>query len=119
MFDEVNSDVRQVVLQSRSAEVASFEAVIASRPCRDGAGRYRCDLCPFRSFAVARTLRRHVRLRHTRALSFVASGTKKLAVIWSLVDERQIAGEPFGRLLQRSAELMATTISPRSRARLR
>jgi hypothetical protein len=112
MFDEANADIRQVVLCSLQEEVARYKIAIRSTPRRDAFGRYRCMLCPFRAFASARRLRRHVDSRHTRELSFVASGTKQLAVVWSLADECQVSGKRIDGLLARSAGVMAATIIP-------
>ena len=72
----------------------------------------RCRVCPFRSFLDPADLKEHYERDHTAELSYVASGTKQLKVVMALYDNDQIRRRQPKRLLERSADLIRTTVRP-------
>ena len=75
-------------------------------------GRRLCPLCPFRSFAQLRQLRTHVEKHHVESNQYVCSGTKQIKVILALYDHAASSQMPACDLLQKSASLLRSTVTP-------
>ncbi|CAE7836607.1 unnamed protein product [Symbiodinium sp. CCMP2592] len=111
-FDEDDnafvSDGILTMLRQETKEVLEDPRKMSSRVD----GRRLCPLCPFRSFAQLRQLRTHLEKHHVESNQYVCSGTKQIKVILALYDHAASSQLAACELLQRSAALMRSTVTP-------
>ena len=72
----------------------------------------KCHKCPFRSFTNEEELKEHCLTDHTADVFYIASGTKQLKVAMALYDDDQIRQRPSHSLLERSADVIRSTVKP-------
>ena len=93
---------------------------------RQGGKRWRCALCPWRSFRGKPRLVNHVRKQHVKRTQWVAAGTKSMKVVIAMFDDANfrlsadVAPGPLARptYLRRAAERMRQWITPAVRGTL-
>ena len=101
-----------VLLDSLEEEVNEYMSEILANNIRKVNRRYKCALCPFRSFPRLPQLRCHIEKYHVRKHQFVCSGTKQLKVILALHDADCAQRSRDANFLFRSALILQTQVCP-------
>lgn len=76
-------------------------------------GRWRCPLCPFRSFGNRPgRVSEHIQKHHKTSNQFCASGTKQMKVVVALWDHDKFCSRDGENYLQRSATVLRASVKP-------
>ena len=100
-----------IVLDSLEEETKKYLAICVNN-IRKINGRFKCALCPFRSFCRLRQLRDHVQKYHSRKSQFLCSGTKQMKIILALHDADCVQRTREGNFLWRSSLILQRDVEP-------